>query len=333
MKLTSLVFAAGATAALLVGGTSEARELRFGTGAPENTPWGKALAAFQQKVEEKSDGELTLNVFYGAALGDEQEMTRMLVKGRLDLGSVSATAIALVVPEFNLLSQPYAFDSAEQRYCVEDNHVHEIFGPRLEDAGLVGLSWVEVGHEVLFTKSPVVVPGDLDGVKTRSPATKAAVRYMEATGASVAPSGISDIVPNLKTGAISAASTPIVLGVAFGVPQMAPNITLTRHVGSAGAVVASNRIWSKLSEDERTWLREAALETFPSLRADISKAEVGLLAKSAEAGVQIHELSDDELAAWKAVAEEQREAAVSEAGKEAPELWAALMAAKASCAQ
>ncbi len=331
MKFTSLVLAAGVALSAFSAGSVEARELRFGTGAPENTPWGKVMAAFQAKVAEKSGGELTLKMFYGAALGDEQEMTRMLVKGRLDVGSISATAIALVVPEFNLLSQPYAFETSKQRYCVEDNHVQKIFGSRMDEAGLVGLSWAEVGNEIVYSKTPVAKPEDLKGIKTRTPATKAAVRYMEAVGASVAPSGISDIVPNLKTGAIDAVVTPVVLGIAFGVPKLAPNLTLTRHVGSAGAVVTSNRTWGSLSEDEQTWLRESAQETFPSLRAGIAKAEVGLLAKVKEAGVSVHELTDEELAEWKAIAEEQREAAVAEIGGDAVPLWAELMDAKKNC--
>lgn len=330
MKTLSLICAA-LIAAATMNGAAEARELRFGTAASEKTPWGKATGTFQQKLAEKSNGTLTLNVFYSGSLGDEQEMTRQMVKGRLDGAMVSASPIALALPEFNLTSQPFIYASTEQRHCVEDEYFSDIFDARLRRAGLVPLSWVELGNNILFSQKELRVPEDMKGLKLRTPATKSAVTFMEKTGAAAVPSGVSDIMPNLKTGAVNAADTVAIFGVAIGVPDLAPYVLKTNHVSSSGALAVSARTWQSLSEEEQGWLKDAAMESFPGLREQVAATEAGLLSKAEASGATVHELTEEEQALWTAVADAQREEAVADAGPEATQVWTELTHARNAC--
>lgn len=331
MKTLTLICAA-LVAAVTTHGAAEARELRFGIAASEKTPWGKATGTFQEKLAEKSGGALTLNVFYNGSLGDEQEMTRQMVKGRLDAAMVSASPIALALPEFNLTSQPFIYTDTAQRHCVEDKYFSEIFDERLRTAGLVPLSWVELGNNILFSQKELRVPEDMKGLKLRTPATKSAVSFMEKTGAAAVPSGVSDIMPNLKTGAVNAADTVAIFGMAIGVPDLAPYVLKTNHVSSSGALTISARTWQGLSAEEQGWLKDAAMESFPGLREQVAAAEAGLLAKAEAGGAKLHDLTTEEHALWTAVAEAQRDEAVADAGPDAAQVWSELTRARAACA-
>lgn len=330
MTLSTLIRASVAALALTAG-VAESRELRFSTAASERTPWGQAVLDFQQRLADQSGGELTIKPFFNSSLGDEQEVTRKLVKGRLDAAIVSASPMALALPEFNLTAQPFSYESTAQRHCVEDGHFDEIFAERLEAAGLVPLGWVELGNNILFSTDEIHRPDDLKGVKLRTPATKSAVAFMESLGAAAVPSGVSDILPNLKTGAVQAASTVAIFGLATGVPDLAPHILRTNHVSSSGALVVSARTWDKLSAQEQTWMRTAAEQSVDALRPAVEKVEQGLLDKAVEGGAQLHELTAEERAEWSARAEAQRAAAVADAGPAAPEIWDALTKARADC--
>lgn len=318
---------AAAVAAALAVSVAEARELRSAGAAPEKTPWGQSVNAFAAKVAELSGGSLTIKHFHASQLGDEQTTVRQVARGRLDMGGFSNTATSLLVPEFGLLSSPFTFSSVEQADCVADNHLLKTFGPALDDAGVVAIGWFEVGQQIIFSKTPIVTPADLEGVKIRTAPTKTDTLFMEAAGGSAVPLGTTDTMPALKTGNVSAATWPTVYGIAVGYHKVAPHVTPTNHVHQIGSFIVSGKTWKSLSEEERGWLMEAA-EVFKDLRKGVRGAEAALMTKIESEGATVHAPDD---AAWRAVAPTVQPQIVAELGGNADATWAAIEAAKQAC--
>lgn len=318
---------ATAVAVLLATTAADARELRSAGAPPAGSPWGKTFDAFAAKVAELSGGKLTINHFHASQLGDEQTTIRQVARGRLDMGGFSNTASSLLVPEFALLSSPFAFNSLEQADCVADDHLIGTFGPKFEAAGVQPIAWLEVGNQIVFGKDPIVTPADLAGVKIRTAPTKTDTLYMEAAGGSAVPLGTTDTMPALKTGNVTAATWPAVYGIAVGYHKVAPNVTPTNHVHQIGSIIVSGKTWASLSDEEKGWMLEAA-EIFKGLRKGVRGAEKALLQKIQGEGATVH-ASDD--AAWRAVAPAAQEQILSELGDEAAATWTAIGAAKTAC--
>ena len=316
-----------AVAALLTVTSAEARELRSAGAAPEGTPWGKVTNAFVAKVAELSGGKLTIKHFHASQLGDEQTTVRQVARGRLDMGGFSNTASSLLVPEFGLLSSPFAFESLEQSDCVADNHLLDTFGPAFDGAGVTPIAWFEVGQQIIFSKDQIVTPADLAGVKIRTAPTKTDTLYMEAAGGSAVPLGTTDTMPALKTGNVTAATWPAVYGIAVGYHKVAPNVTPTNHVHQIGSFIISNKTWKSLSEEEQGWIIEAA-DIFKNLRTAVRGAETALLKKIAGEGATVHAPDD---AAWRAVAPKVQPQIVAELGGDSEATWAAIETAKSAC--
>jgi len=317
-------------AALLFASPVTAKELRLATGAPENTPWGDATMAFAATLAELSDGALTVKPFLNGSLGSEQDTIRQVARGRIDMGGFSATAMALMAPDANILAQQYIWDNPEQRWCFEDEHYDAVFGPLLAEAGLKMVGTSEVGHEIIYSKEPTRTPADLEGRKIRIPPQASAVKYFETTGGSVVPSGIGEIIPNFKTGAIDTASTSLVFGISVGIPEVAPNITVTNHVSSAGTFLISKRVWDRMNAQEQGWLVEAA-QVFESLRPQMTQIEGALLSRVEQAGGTVIRPSADELAQWRQIAIDNREETVAAISDNAPDIWAQVVAARTAC--
>ena len=146
--VAAVALAAGAAQA-------EVTELRYSTAAPEQTPWGAYLKTTIKVAEEAAEGSLKITPFYSSQLGDEQTALRQTVRGRIDISGQSNVATSLVVPEIALLAAPNLFRDAAESDCVFDNHVQPIFGPMLEDKGLILLSYVEVGYQTIFSTEPL----------------------------------------------------------------------------------------------------------------------------------------------------------------------------------
>lgn len=326
MKFAAIAFA------ILIAGTvaAEAKELRLSAAPPPGSPWGKVTQKFVDKVAELSGGELTVKAFMGSKLGGEQDVAKQIARGRIDMGVMSGTAVSLLVPEFGLLASPYAFDSAEQFDCVADNHLLNTFGAEFEDAGITTISWMEVGYQVIFAKNPIRTPDDLTGVKIRTAPAATDTLYIQTAGGTAVPLAPKDAVPSMKTGQVDAATQLSVFGVATGYDKVGPNITPTRHQHQVGGIIVSNRTWNKLSDQEKAWLTEAA-PIFLELRGMIRGAEGALLGKAASEGATVVELTEDELAKWKALAPAAQDAILEELGDNAKAKWEEIQTAKAAC--
>ena len=195
-----LLTAAAAVFAAQSAVAADVTELRYGTAAPENTPWGTYLKKTIGVAEEAAQGTLKINAFYSSALGDEQTTLRQVVRGRIDMSGQSGVATSLVVPEIALLGAPFLFKDSAQSDCVFDNHVQPIFGPMLEEKGLILLSYVEVGWPTIFSTEPLNTVKAAQNLKVRVPPSNATTLYWKEVGAAGVPLGVVDMVPALKTG-------------------------------------------------------------------------------------------------------------------------------------
>ena len=133
----------------------QAKELRLATTAPEKSPWGAWLGGVATKVNELTNGDLTLNVFYGGQLGDEQTTMNLLTRGRVDIAGVSTSAVGLVEPGVEAIHMPFAWDSDAQFDCAVDNHLLPMIGEMLEGKGAVLIGSIEIPPFVMFSREGI----------------------------------------------------------------------------------------------------------------------------------------------------------------------------------
>lgn len=326
--LKGIAFAAG-LAIFAIPGHAETI-LKLGSVAPSGSPWGKWATGVAAKIEEISGGELKIELLLDAQAGDEQTVLRQTAKGRLDIAFVSNVPMTLLSEELALPSAAYLFDSPEQGTCVTYEHMSDVLGDIMQGAGVVPLTWMEVGHYVLFSKTPLATPTDLSGMKLRIAPSIADAALAEALGASAIPMGTSDTIPALQTGTVDAAWFPTLFGIGIGTHKVAPHVTVTNHARLIGTVAVSGRTWAKLSDQEKQWLG-VFTAAGPKLTQGILGAEPALLGKLEAAGVPVKHLSDDELNAWKTASEGVLEAIIEQAGGTSQQIADNIMAAKAAC--
>ncbi|MCE8553856.1 TRAP transporter substrate-binding protein [Ruegeria pomeroyi] len=304
--------------------------LKLGSVAPSGSPWGKWATGVAAKIEEVSGGELKIELLLDAQAGDEQTVLRQTAKGRLDIAFVSNVPLTLLSQEMAIPSAAYLFDSPEQGTCVTYEHLSDTLGGIMEGAGVVPLTWMEVGHYVLFSKEPVSSPADLAGKKMRIAPSIADAALAKAWGVQGVPMGTSDAIPALQTGTVDAAWFPTLFGIGIGTHKVAPHVTVTNHARLIGTVAVSGRTWAKLSDQEKQWLG-VFTAAGPQLTQGILGAEPALLGQLEGAGVPVKHLSAEEGAVWKAAADGVLAAIIEEAGGDAQAVADRIVQAKAAC--
>ena len=155
-------------------GTSggEPMTIKIGTVNYEGSVQVRALEVFKDTIEKASNGRITVEIYAGSVLGNNEVMLDMLYNNDIQIDIVNPVAFETQVPEMSLLNNYYTFDSLD--------HVHNFFegegGDFIFDAynsiGLQGLCIFSLGFRELYNSAHAVESfADLNGLSIRGYST------------------------------------------------------------------------------------------------------------------------------------------------------------------
>lgn len=142
-KLTALF----ASLTLITAAVSAQAEttLRFGYEAPRSDTQHLAAKKFNELLKEKTKGEIKLSLFPDSTLGNAQAMISGVRGGTIDLEMSGSPNFSGLVPNLNVIDIPFIFQNKEHAYRVLDGEIGQGLLKELEDKGLKGLAFWEVG--------------------------------------------------------------------------------------------------------------------------------------------------------------------------------------------
>ena len=127
-----------------------------------------AMEEFAEKVEERTDGRIKVEIFPNAQLGSETESMEQLTAGVIAMTKVASPILATYEEGYNTFGLPYIFDDTEDFYHVMDSDEMHDFFLSTEDEGFVTLTYYTSGARSFYTKDKAIrTPEDLKGLKIR----------------------------------------------------------------------------------------------------------------------------------------------------------------------
>lgn len=114
-------------------------KIKLGTTGNEEHQSTIAANFFKEKVEELTNGAVTVEIYPNSQLGSEREMAEGVKLGTLEMTIVTTDGtLPAWVPETQVLSIPYLLTSKEVAYEVLDNTLQPYFAPLFEPQGYLG---------------------------------------------------------------------------------------------------------------------------------------------------------------------------------------------------
>ena len=127
-----------------------------------------AMTEFAEKVKERTDGRIQIQIFPNGQLGSENENMEQLMSGVISMTKVSAPGLATYNESYHAFGLPYIFDSTEDFYHVMDSSQMHDFFLSSENDGFVTLTYYTSGARSFYTKNKAIrKPEDLKGLKIR----------------------------------------------------------------------------------------------------------------------------------------------------------------------
>ncbi|WP_226575292.1 C4-dicarboxylate TRAP transporter substrate-binding protein [Acuticoccus sediminis] len=276
----------------LAGPASAETTLRIGTVLAPGDPMGQGLEKFAKEVEEKTGGEVVVEVFHNSQLGDTTEMLDQARAGA-NVGTVTDVArLSSFVPSLAIMSAPFLFDTYEEadKFALSDAYMG--WGEELkEKAGLVMLAsnWYQ-GPRHALTQKPFKTPADLKGVRMRTIGAPVWIETIRAMGAEPTPIAWGEVYSALQLGTIDAAEAQPTAITGAKLFEVVKHVTKTGHIQLVTALVISADTWDDISPENQKIVRDLAVEN--GRYASGLTIELGekALKDVAAAGVEIDEI-------------------------------------------
>lgn len=298
MKRFFLKTLVAATAVAALGlAQAQTRTIKFANQNAKGHPIVLGMEKFAEIVESKSGGKLKVNVFPGGALGSDQANVSALQGGTLEMASMNSGIFASLVKDFAIYDFPFLFANPREADAVVDGAFGKGLHAKLEEKGLVGLGYYELGfRNITNSKRPITKVEDIAGLKLRVIPNPINVDWVTALGANPTPLPFPELYAALEQKAVDGQENPVATINGAKLYEVQKNLALTRHQYNPQSVVVSKKFWDSLSADDRKILQDAAVESAKYQREQSRASEASLLDNLKKNGMQVTELPPAEVA-------------------------------------
>jgi len=237
----------------LISFANESIVLRLGHIAGTDQPVHKGIEVFKNYVEEKTNNEITVEIYPASQLGHTRELLELIQMGGLEMTIVGISGLSSFDPSYSWYEVPFVFDNLKQVHNYWDSPSGKMAIERfLEKTGLRPLSatWDRLPRS-MFVKKEIKKVEDLKDVKIRVP--NAMFRSsMQALGATPVSLAFAEIYTGIQTGVVDGGEAPLDYIYSYALYEVAKNLILTNHTYGTQAFIIGENVWNKLEEEQKT---------------------------------------------------------------------------------
>lgn len=228
--------------------------------ANQEHTWYLAFEHFADLLEERTNGQVKVEVYPSEQLAKELESIRLIQAGVIDM-TVTASLLSNWIDIAAFCEMPYLLQDATDKEALINGPLGKrIEKEILEKTGLRPVALFERGQRQLTANRPIRHPDDLQGMIIRVPSVPTFVTAWSAMGAKPTPMAFSEVFTALQQGTIEAQENPFELILSAGFPEVQDYVMLTEHVMSWSYPVVGEKQFQRLPEDLQKIFLQAAKE-------------------------------------------------------------------------
>jgi len=244
------------------GPLEQGKVLKLAHGLDPSHPVHSALVYMADRCKEISDGELSIDIYPSGQLGSEQQCVELLQIGSLAITKVSSAVMESFTEDFKVLGLPYVFRSKEHAFKVLDGEIGDEILLSTEPFWIRGLCFYDAGSRSFYTiDTPINNPDDLQGLKIRVMKSITSMEMVKALGGSPTPISWGELYTALQSGVVDGAENNPPSFYTSHHYEVCKYYSLNEHAMVPDVLIVSQKVWQKLSDQEKKWLQQAADES------------------------------------------------------------------------
>lgn len=276
-------------------------------GAPDSEKNAVHLFASNLKslVEEKSNGDLKIQLYPNSMLGEEQERMEQVINTP-SLNIASFGGVSPLVPEVFASSIPFMLKDFKQahKFFDEGDYWKAVTEKFYDDTGAHLVGVIEEGGFLAFTNNTKEIkkPEDFKGLKFRA-MDKSQVALYESFGASGTPIPWTEVYMALKTKVADGQMNPPMYIILGSLNEVQQYLTLANIQYSYQFLVANDALLKGLSDDEKKILLDSIKTASDTNRVEVEKQVQSRIDYLANNGMKVYQPTPDELSEFQSISQ------------------------------
>ena len=275
---------------------------------------------FSELVAEASGGNVHIEFYPNDELtgGNTNEAVRSLTEGAVDLGGYVSGTMSLLDPRLEVATIPWSFASYQEARKVIDETGGEYYAKILSEYGLIYLgSTHNAMRQLTGNRNAMRTPEDLRGMKIRVLGGEVYRKFFSALGAEPVPLSWSELNIAIRQGVVEGQENGFFLMRSGHLNEIQKYMTVWNYLYENYIFVASRKTFDLLQPKTQLLLREKMREACEWSRDYLEAEEKKIRAQFAEDGLEITDLTAEELEVFKERVRPLREQLKEKYGAEA----------------
>ncbi len=292
-------------ACLATSATASAAELRL-SHQWSNTDVRHQVAQIVADEVAAADVDLTIKIFGSKSLFKPREQYKPLSRGQLDMTVFPLSYAGGQQPAFNLTLMPGLVKNHDHAARLSASPFMEALEAKMAEDDVMVLVHGYLAGGFVGKDKCITKPEDVKGLQTRA-AGKAFEQMLAGAGASIASMASSEIYNAMQTGVLNAANTSSSSFVSYRIYEQVKCYTPASDFAlwfMYQPLLMNKSTFDGLNEEQQAALLTAAEKAEAFYLAEAKKQDAASVDVYKEAGVEIAQMTEDDFAAWQAVAKD-----------------------------
>jgi TRAP-type C4-dicarboxylate transport system substrate-binding protein len=261
---------------------------------------------FAREVEKRTGGSLKFEIHANSSLMKTVAQFSAMRKGGLDFSLYPLAYAGGEVHAVNLGLMPCMVPSYDHAARWKGAPVGRALDKIVEDKGVKIISWIWQAGGIASRSKPILVPDDVKGgVKIRGGSREMDL-MLAAAGGQISTAPSNEIYIGMQTGALEAAVTSSTSLISFRLEELSKAVTTGRNRSfwfMLEPLCMSRDIFNSLTTEQQKVVLDVAVEMEAFGTTEAKKDDEQVAKVYGAKGAQVADLTEEQLAAWRKVAE------------------------------
>jgi len=280
--------------------------LSMGNGMPETHAFNVAFADFKKNIEEKTNGDIVVEIYPNGQLGGDMVMLQAVQDGSLSMTWTATPSQVSFVKELAVFDIPFFFDSLEQaQKAVTDEAFVKAMEEKYNAVGLKFMGFPTPGYRWLSANKPIRKLEDLSGLKCRTMENPYHVAFWKALKVTPTPLASTERYAALQQGTVDGQENLVENAFNTKMYEVQDYFINTKHIAYVSASVMNLDFYNSLPDDYKALVDEEMATVTSKFQTLAQENEASMLKEMQDKyGVTIiDELDPGEYARWAKVTE------------------------------
>jgi tripartite ATP-independent transporter DctP family solute receptor len=217
-----------------------------------------AMEVFKERIEDLSGGTIQVDNFPAMQLGGPTENVDQVRSGAIFAVFTSIAYFTRTVPELEAVSLPFLFSDRDKAFEVMDGPVGTLMDEKLLETGFVNMGYMELGfRHATNNVRPITTAADFDGLRIRLQPNQVHLDSFRALGANPQAMDVSELYSALQQGVLDGQENPYNIIFTRRFNEVQTHLSDSGHFFDFINIVANQRAFENLTEEQQGWVREA----------------------------------------------------------------------------